>query len=210
MTTERDEHGFTVIELGITMLLLGLVMAMLFQSLYSVQTAVDREVGRNTRNDRLRLAVFAIERQVRSGNVFADPASDNDPAHGIVPNMSFRVYTQADASTLGASRCVQWRIDEQRLESRDWSPDWRTNNQVTEWRILADGIQNRDASPAIPAFSLATSTAYGRRLLEVSLVAEGDTSERGLQRIDSAITGRNTGYGSIYPTNICDDIPTYP
>ena len=207
--TARDDAGFTMIELGITTMLLGLVLAMLFQSLFSVQTAVERQTGRNARNDRLRIAVHAIERQVRSGNVFSDPAMQNDAANGIVPGMSVRVYTQADAAATTDSMCVQWRIHERRLESREWSPDWATNGEVTGWRTIAEGILNRDVSPAVPAFELSSGTSYGRRLLRVRLVAEGDASERKTQRIESAITGRNTGFG--YPVSVCETgTPPYP
>lgn len=205
----RDETGFTLIEIAITMLLLSLVLSMLFQALLSVQTAVDRQVGRSTRNDRLRLALHAIERQVRSGNVFSDPASENDPANGIVPGMSVRVYTQADASSPSDFRCIQYRIHQQRLESRSWSPQWAVNGQFTAWRVLAEGVRNRDASPQVPAFALSSGVSYGQRLLSVRLVAEGDTTERATQEIRSAITGRNTGFG--FPASICStSAPPYP
>ena len=207
----RSEGGFTLIELGITTALLGLVLSMLVQSMLSVQTAVNRQSGRNDRNDRLRVAIFAIERQVRSGNVFSDPALASNPAKGIHPNMSVRVFTQANAASAADARCVEWRIHESRLESRDWSPQWAVNGQVTGWRIAADGIRNREVSPPVPAFVLPTNGAYGRRLLLVSLVADGrgnEGFETNTQRIDSAITGRNTGFG--YPVSICDDAPPYP
>lgn len=204
---EGDE-GFTLIELALTTMLLGMVLAMLFQSLISVQTAVDRQVGRSVRNDRLRLAVHSIERQVRSGNVFSDPAAADDAANGIVPGMSVRVYTQADAETTTASKCVEWRIHEQLLESREWSPQWQVDGDVSGWRTIADGVQNREVSPQVPAFVLPSGSEYGRRLLQVTLLAEGDGPEHTVQRVESSITGRNTGFG--YPVSICDNEPPYP
>jgi len=207
-TDRPDERGMTLIEVSITMLLLGMVLAMLFQSLTSVQTSVERQLGRTERNDRLRLALHAIERQVRSGNVFSDPASANDPTHGIVPNMSVRVYTQADAETANDSVCIQWRIHDEKLQSREWSPQWRTDSYATGWRTIAEGVMNRTVSPAVPAFVLPSGEEYGRRILEVELVAEGDGPEDTVQRIESSVTGRNTGFG--YPVSICDDSPPYP
>lgn len=207
-TASEGDAGFTVIELALTTMLLGLVLAMLFQSLVSVQTAVDRQVGRSARNDRLRLALHSIERQVRSGNVFSDPASADDPVNGIAPGMSVRVYTQADAETTTASRCVEWRIHDQLLESREWSPQWRVDNDITGWRTIAEGVQNRALSPEVPAFVLPGGSEYGRRILQVTLLAEGDGPERTVQRVESSITGRNTGFG--YPVSICDDAPPYP
>ena len=198
----------TLIEVSITLLLLGMVLGMLFQALVSVQTSVDRQVARTSRNDRLRLALHSIERQVRSGNVFSDPALANDPAHGIAPGMSVRVYTQADAESSSESVCIQWRIHNEKLESREWSPDWQTTGHVTGWRTIAEGVQNRTVSPNVSAFVLPSGSEYGRRILEVTLLAEGEGSDQGVQRIESSITGRNTGFG--YPVSICDNSPPYP
>lgn len=203
-----DEAGMTLIEISITLLLLGITLGMLFQSLVSVQTSVERQLNRTSRNDRLRLALHAIERQVRSGNVFSDPATANDPANGIAPGMSVRVFTQADADSTTDSVCIQWRIHDEKLESREWSPRWRTDNNITGWRTVAEGIRNQTSSPSVPAFVLPTDPEYGRRILEVTLVAEGEGTDDTVQRIESSITGRNTGFG--YPVSICDDSPPYP
>jgi prepilin-type N-terminal cleavage/methylation domain-containing protein len=210
---EPTEDGFTLIEISITLLLLSTVLAMILQSMVSVQNAVDRETGRSTRNDRLHLAVYALERQVRSGNVIGDPAVANDPGHGIYPGMSVRVFTQADAS-VGMSKCVEWRVYNSRLESRDWSPTWTLDGIYdTSWTIIADGIRNRDVSPNVVAFVKPASALYGLRMLKVTLLADGQGAsggghERNLQRIETSITGRNTGYG--YPANTCDSGPPYP
>jgi prepilin-type N-terminal cleavage/methylation domain-containing protein len=213
MNRSTEEEGFTLVEISITLLLLSVVVVMLLQSMVSVQNAVDREMGRNTRNDRLRLAVFALERQIRSGNVISDPSTSNDPAHGIAPGMSVRVFTQANASSIGASRCVEWRINGGKLESREWSPNWSIDGDFSGWRLLADGIRNRDVSPTVPAFVRSSAPVYGLRMLKVTLVADGMGAsggghERNLQRVQSTITGRNTGYP--YPGDICNTAPAYP
>jgi prepilin-type N-terminal cleavage/methylation domain-containing protein len=211
---EPTEDGFTLIEISITLLLLSTVLAMILQSMVSVQNAVDRETGRSTRNDRLHLAVFALERQVRSGNVIGDPAVANDPAHGIYPVMSVRVYTQADASASGISKCVEWRVYNSRLETREWSPMWAVDGIYdTSWQIIAEGIRNRDVSPNVVAFVKPAAASYGLRMLKVTLLGVGQGGwggghVRNLQRIESSITGRNTGYG--YPANTCDSGPPYP
>ena len=208
-----EDAGFTLVELSITMLLLAFVLAMIVQSMVSVQNAVDRETGRTTRNDRLHLAMFAIERQVRSGNVISDPATANDPAHGIAPGMSVRVYTQANQPSVGGSRCIEWRIHNGNLDSRSWSPSWRVDGIAEGWKVHATGIRNRDTSPAVTAFVRPTTPAYGLRMLQITLVADGQGAsggghERKVQRISTSITGRNTAYP--WPGNICDDSPPYP
>ena len=46
-----------------------------------------------------------IDRQVRSGNVIADPANEGTALSGVEPYYALRVYTQTD----GVFQCVQWR-----------------------------------------------------------------------------------------------------
>jgi prepilin-type N-terminal cleavage/methylation domain-containing protein len=204
----NPDAGVTLIELSITVMLLGIVLAMVVQVMISLQSSVELEVGRSTRNDRLRLALDTLERQVRSGEVVADPASESDAAHGIVANMSARIRTNVNGSSGTDYRCVQWRIAGTRLESRRWSPNWRVDADVTGWQLVAEGIVNNTISPAVSAFALATDPAYGGRVLEVRLVGRGDRSETREQRVETAITARNAVEGTH--STECDDLPAYP
>jgi Tfp pilus assembly protein PilW len=201
-----DESGVTLLELAITMMLLGIVLAMVVQVMIAVQSTVELEAGRSTRNDRLRLAVRALERQIRSGEVVGDPATENDAANGIVPGMSDRILTQ---STLAGAteRCSQWRIDSDRLEYREWSPNWLVDADVTGWVPTAEGISNRSVSPATPAFSLATEPLYGSHVIEIRLLGRGDSSESTVQSIETSVTGRNAVPGN--PSTTCDNLPPY-
>jgi hypothetical protein len=147
---------------------------------------------------------------VRSGNLFYDPALDSSPADGIVPGMSLRVYTQANGSTNAhPNRCVQWRIHDDRLDTREWSPTWATDGYVTEWRTVTTGVVNRSVSPSVTAFSLDQSQAvYGSRLLQVVFVTNTKTTSGPAARVEFSVTGRNTGFG--FPANVCNNIPPYP
>jgi hypothetical protein len=196
-------------ELVVTCSLLLVATAIFGQLLLSTQSAVSREVDRSSTNDASKLATFEIERQVRSGNLLYDPALDNDAAHGIVPGMSLRVYTQANASTSAyPNRCVQWRIDEDRLDVREWSPAWAQDGYVTGWRTVTEGVVNRSVLPQVPAFTLDTSQAvYGSRLLKIVLVTNTNDAAGPALRVESSVTGRNTGFG--FPATVCADIPPY-
>ena len=208
LRSARHEDGVTLIELSITTMLLGIVLAMVVQVMLSVQTSVELESGRSTRNDRLRLAVHALEREIRSGEVVEDPANESDSTHGIVPGMSLRIRTVVNASSSAVDRCAQWRIFGGRLESREWSPRWRTDADVSGWRVVAEGIVNRDLSPAVTAFTRAANAAYGGRVVEIRLLARGDSSETTTQRIETSVTGRNAAANAS--STACDDLPAYP
>jgi type II secretory pathway component PulJ len=205
----RGEEGVTLLELALTMLLLGVVMAMLSQVMISVQTTVQREEGRSDRNDRLRLALFAIERDVRSGEVVADPALENDVANGIVPGMSARIRTYVGGSVTSATRCRQWRIHDGQLARRDWSPRWRVDADVKGWQVVAEGIVNSDVSPSVAAFTMSTNASFGGRVVEVRLLARPARSpETKVQELETALTGRNAVPGA--PATECNDVPPYP
>jgi type II secretory pathway component PulJ len=199
----------TLLEVMFTGSILVVVLGIIGSFLVSAQKAVQQETSRSDTNDALRLATYQIERQVRSGNLFYDPALDNDPANGILPGMSLRVYTQANGSTNAyPNRCVQWRVNQDRLDTREWSPSWTTDGYVTGWRTVTPGVVNRSVSPAVTAFALDQSQAlYGSRLLEIVLVANTKTTAGPVARVQSSVTGRNTGFG--FPTTVCNNIPPY-
>lgn len=205
MTTDGyDETGVTLIELAMTTMLLGIVLAMVVQVMITVQSTVEVEAGRSARNDRLRLAVRALERQVRSGEIVGDPATENDAVNDIVPGMSVLLVTRSTATT-PTLRCAQWRIAGGRLETRQWSPAWAVDGDVTAWRVAAEGISNRSATPAVAAFSLATAPEYGGRVLAIQLLARGDGAEDSLQRAETSATGRSAVVGQ--PATTCNSRP---
>ena len=220
----RDESGVSAIELAIASSILLGVMALFFSVVVGLQNTVNTANDRSMSNDEVRLAIQEIDRHVRSGNVFYDPACEGrvlnipetDPpcpavdtaadAAGVQPGMALRVYTQSNGNESGTpSRCVQWRVFGDRLESRWWEPGWSMGDGVSEWRIVATDLVNR--SESVPAFKLENTAAFGDRLLTVSFLVQSNASSGRPHRIDASITGRNTQFG--YPTDVCSPVPPY-
>jgi prepilin-type N-terminal cleavage/methylation domain-containing protein len=197
------DKGMTLIELMMTIALLSLVVGIFLSVLVSVQNHVAREERRRRANDQVRLAVQQLDREVRSGNVFRDPAAEpNDATRGqVAGGMGLRMYTQANADTRGGNRCVQWRLVAGKLQSRDWTVSWRTDGLVTGWRVVAEGIVNPSGTPA---FDLDSSPSFGSRILNVTFVVNPGAGDSDVV-VQASITGRNTQYG--YPVSVCDDIP---
>jgi hypothetical protein len=208
----RDEdHGMSLVEIGIACVLMVGALLLVFEGVDSASNAVGKQIDRSATTDELRIALTQLERQVRSGNLFYDPALETaDPANGITPGFSLRVYTQANANRHPdfPNRCVQWRIHNGELQTREYAPNFHVNNNpyVTKFRTVATGLVN--VQRGVTAFDLDESqTQYGRRLLRVVLLTNTDSKSGEDARVEVSVTGRNTGYG--FPVTSCDAVPAY-
>jgi type II secretory pathway pseudopilin PulG len=203
----------TLVEVTVSMSLMVIVSVIFLSALSSVQRGVERQADRTTTNDQLRLALQQLDHEIRSGNLLYDPQleTDPDPSHNVVPGMSLRIYTQANADIRNpGNQCVQWRITELgELQSRRWSTTWRDDpaTLVTSFRVVAENVVNRDPSVNVPAFTLDPDPNKGGRTIVVSLVVNANSKSGQDVNIKQSVTGRNTEYG--YPSNVCADIPPY-
>jgi type II secretory pathway pseudopilin PulG len=203
----------TLVELTVSMSMLAVVSLIFLTALASVQRGVQRQTDRSRTNDQARLAVEQLDHEIRSGNLLYNPQNetDPDPSHQVVPYMSLRIYTQANANARNpGNQCVQWRItDIGELQSRRWATTWRDDPPalVTPWRIVAENMVNRNPGVNVPAFSLDPDPAKGGRTIVVTLMINANQRSGQNVKIQQSITGRNTEYG--YPSNVCSDIPPY-
>src|SRR5262245_55550422 len=201
----------TLLELMITIGLLSVVIMAILPIMTSVQQSFERESDRSQSNDQARLAVEELDKEIRSGNVLCDPSVENDPANGIYPGMSLRIYTQTNASTRNpGNRCVQWRVVNGQLQRRDWAITWQVDGNVSGWHIVADHIVNQPSPPTppiTPAFQLDPDPSKGGRSVVITMQVQQDPQSGVPVQIQQAITGRNTEYG--YPSTVCQTIPPY-
>jgi prepilin-type N-terminal cleavage/methylation domain-containing protein len=191
-----DERGVTLVELVVSVSILGIVMVAILSVLTTVQKAAVRQDLRGQTNDQARLALQSLDRTIRSGNLLYSPASET-PAY-----FRIRVYTQSNAPTLG-DRCVLWEINtSQQLVTRSWPAN--QPEDATSWQVVANGIVNRALSPTVNAFSV---DASGRTVTAVFRVnADLTNYSSQTETLKAAITGRNTSFG--YPADVCADLPT--
>ena len=88
--------------------------------------------------------------------------------------------------------------------------DWRDDpgTLVSGWRIIAQHVVNRTDNPQVTAFALDNSdSAYGNRLVKVTIVVDDKPSSGSEVRIQSSVEGRDTTFG--YPNSACADVPPY-
>ena len=196
----RGEDGITLPELLIAMMILSIVSLVFATTLTSVQRAVVREDVRTQLNNKARLAIQTIDRQVRSGNLLYPPSSESDPYGGTAGYM-FRVYTQANSPTEGQFRCALWLIDNQQQLKYRWWPALQPE-YATAWTIVTDGIVNRTTNQ--PAFSVNSTNRTASVTFYVNPAYSTDSSAT--QRVTASLTGRNTSFG--YPADVCEDLPS--
>lgn len=198
----------TLVEVLVTIMLLGIVTVMFTTVLFSVQNTEAREQNRSQSNDQARLAVEQIGRQVRSGNLFYDPATEATLAG--LPSTSggyaFRVYTQAlsQSVTPNGFRCVQWRVLNGNLQTRSWTTSWQADGVVTGWDTVADHLVNTGDSqkPFIldPTFSTPSIS-----VLDLNILVNNSPGKQNNVQVVDSITGRNTNQSQLFPANICGD-----
>ena len=200
-----DERGITLVELVVAMLILSIVSLVFTTTLTSVQRAVVREDVRTQLNNKARLAIQTIDRQVRSGNLLYDPSSEVVLYSSSCPTTCgsgymFRVYTQANSPTEGA-RCALWLVDDKQQLKYRWWPALAPNDPTASgWIIVTDGVVNRTIGQ--PAFSLDSTGRTATINFYVNPSYSADKSAT--QRVTASLTGRNTSFG--YPANLCSTL----
>ena len=199
----RDERGMTLVELMVSVSLMMLVATIFTTVLLSIQRSVITQQARSEMNDQARLALDQMDREIRSGNYLYDPT---DEAAGLcagldcAPSYSLRVYTQVNApNRTPPQQCVQWVIDDQQLFRRAWAPG--ASESLSGWRMVADGIVNREPLVGVPAFSIDAT----ERILDITLMLNsefGSPNAPQTVRMNTSIAIRNPATAGP-----CDPIP---
>src|SRR5207249_3650987 len=68
----QDQHGFTLAELLVAMMILVIVIVIFDGALVSIQQGVASEDLRSQNNDQARLAIESLDREIRSANYIYD------------------------------------------------------------------------------------------------------------------------------------------
>jgi prepilin-type N-terminal cleavage/methylation domain-containing protein len=213
----REDRGFTLVELLISMAIFGMLMAMVTALMISMMNQAHDNLGRTRAVEQARLGLSQIDRQIRSGNVILDPALDGVTQSGVPANYSLRVYTQEN----GDDKCVQWRVifhdagsDFGDLEFREW--DAGNPSTATAWSNVANNVVaptvafDPDDPESWPPFWLDTTLPTGSKAQNIRITLRmGDPSARegsNPATVSSVVTGRNTVFG--YSPDYCSSVPT--
>jgi type II secretory pathway component PulJ len=189
------EEGLTLPEVMVNLVVMGIVLTAFLAILATVQREMVRERDRTSTEDQARLAVEAVDREVRSGDVLYNPSFEPSPT---VAGYGFRVYTEANAPTRngGNPLCVQYRVSGGNLLRRSW-PSGNTA-AATAWRTVALNIVNTTAPFSLDSgYTQLTSSATGGRTLHVTLKVNakpGNPQSKDVV-IQESVAIRNIGTG---------------
>lgn len=189
------DRGVTLVETLVATVVFGIVISLAVSLLITITRQTRDNLARSDSVDSARIGLSQIDRMVRSGNLFYDPASSG--------GMAVRVFTQAN----GVRQCVEWRVEtDGRLRTRSWSPTWQTDHLISTWSTFARGLVN-DAPgyPATPAFELTTTGQDSQEVLNVRLLVKNPDSAGVPVEVTTTISGRNTLFG--YDPAVCQVVP---
>jgi prepilin-type N-terminal cleavage/methylation domain-containing protein len=189
-----DDRGLSLVELLVVMVIFSGLLTAVYAVLITVQRQTADTVKRADAVDQARLGLQQIDRQVRSGNVLYDPASETLP-------MSMRVYTQAN----GDQKCVQWQVVSNTLRTRSWIGTAASYSSVSAWAVAARNIVNTDVAGKRPFALSGSATPYGARLINFLLLVKTPGSGGQPVAVETSLAGRNTQYG--YDPGTCYPIP---
>lgn len=213
----REDRGLTMTELIIAMGIFGILMAIVFSIMIMLTYQAKDSLARAESVEQARLGISHIDRQVRSGNLIANPANETFANSGVAPYFSLRIYTQED----GNDQCVQWRVIDHDgdgfhdLEFRSWEPSDATDH--TDWAVVAHNIVVPDAidttaptGESWPPFFVDNANVgqSESQFVRITLrLLEPDASPGAKpSTVTTVVTGRNTVFG--YPTSTCSNVPS--
>lgn len=202
---QPGDDGFTLIELIIAMAIGMVVLGLTLISLtVSIRTGYSG-VAMGQANDKANLAFTELRRQVSAADIVFNPATEGTNAGATIPTgFSLRILTDQS----GTTTCVQWRLIDTAatgtLQVRSW-PDGEPT-QVTAWVPVVAGIVNPATTPP---FALATTTAYGNRLLDVDLVVKAANTRASpvTTQIRSSFAAFNAQFFAGTHSAFCSPVP---
>jgi prepilin-type N-terminal cleavage/methylation domain-containing protein len=211
-----DSSGMSLTELLISMSIFSVLMAIVFSILITVTYQARDSLARAQAVQQARLGVSQIDRQVRSGNLIANPALEDPDDSGVPAYFSLRIFTQEDNDP----KCAQWRVIDHNgdkfydLEFRSWDPSYLVGDDYDPWTVVAQNVVvpttiDLTQPAGWPPFFV-DNAALGltdAHFVRITLRLQGPDADPQSRpaTVTTVVTGRNTVFG--YPTSSCSNIP---
>lgn len=158
---DERESGFTLLEIMVSMTLMGFFMIMFTGAILQMYRVSNRTAAITSSASRLNTAFERIDKQIRYASAISPPNQARSPFGAW--------YVEFVNTTSGADACYQLRVYGSQLQERTWSGSPAV---APVWVPLASGIKMPATSPF--GFSTAAGSQTSQRL-KVSLSSNPST-----------------------------------
>ena len=190
----RNEQGFSVIELLVSMMIFTVLLAVMMSVIVSMNANVDKTRSIADAAAQGQRAINVLDKQVRYADWINPQASGATDKY-----VSFEGLTPT-----GVVACYQWRLHTGGiLQQRTWDPATLPTSSVTAtnpaWTPVATGVVNTVAAPPFTVTidtlgGSSTQTSLGFQQLAVDLVMQGKGKAVGHAETKLVMTARNSNY----------------
>jgi type II secretory pathway pseudopilin PulG len=186
----RDD-GFTMIDMVVTMVVLGIVMGLFTSAMFQIYGAEERTESTSTAQSQIVTAFQRLDKQVR----YASGIS----TQGLVGSDQ---YVEFQSTYTGTAICTELRVHaaNHQLQSRTWTSGM-SPLVPSAWLPLAYGV----TSPQPFTFSAATPTFNFQRLEITLAVTSGINQNATVRQSDITFTALNTSLATVTTPTLCTE-----
>jgi prepilin-type N-terminal cleavage/methylation domain-containing protein len=197
----REDRGFTLIELMVSILLLSVLMGIVTASIIGMFQGVRKTQGEATAIDANRAVVERLDKQIRFANAITSPGA------GATAGTFYVEWQSGDTGQ--PQTCTQWRYvaSTKALQARSWtevpgaaSPAW-----VTQILGVSPIAGQNVFQPGKPDPRLSAASQPQKQQLTVEFQTTAGLQQRTTRATELTVTAVNTT-SSLAPTGICSDL----
>jgi prepilin-type N-terminal cleavage/methylation domain-containing protein len=198
----RNDQGFTVIELLVSMSIFAVLLAVMMSVILAMTKSMNKTQSIGDAAAQGLRATQALDKELRYAD-WVNPVPTLPATSISTTSFSFEGLTNA-----GVVQCYQWHLTGGLLQQRSWTSASTTASYPTAsspgWTTVATGVAN---TGAVPPFTLtprptgASNVVFSQ--VAIDLVMVGKSQSVGHAETKLAITLRNSNYppGSAQCTN---------
>jgi len=225
--TEASESGFTLVEMSVALVLLGIIIGLLTPTFLSVSDSASRTEAQTTVDSAIRPAMIELSRQIESASFLYNPCTDavsysnsgTSPSAGCA-NGGFALLVYSTSANGG--ECTQWQVvkdsnnridpknaNESDLQVRTWDPTASPAPANVPFVTLTSGIVMVNTSSQPPFVTTISASQTG--LVKVDLWASSGSLSPSIEiKTSVAAQGESlvTTATTASPPNPCSSTPT--